>query len=406
MIPNSLEALLAEDIENLVATGAEEGVSLDFKRDLPGRDRDATKEFIADVCALANTKGGDLVFGIEEGAEGQAERVVPFSLNADEEITRLTNVLTDGLEPRLHGVRMQAVAMTGGSILIIRVPRSFSGIHRSRRDGHFWVRESRSKRQLDVPGITSRIGELLGREDRVADFFARRYAAIAGGSYPLNLQYGPKLVIHVLPTRDILSGEEVDLSPLSEAGTFFTDAGSRSSSASNTFEGILHHTPVQEGSVRAGTLLFRSGVVESVSGINYGTSAEGVNTLYFESVERSSVGFLKHALKTIAEKLAGGWPLTVRIALVGAHEYVGNTSNQEHHWNYDLGYIAPVRVQAPVLSLPDILVERIPASVPLLLQPAFDRLWQSWGYSKSLSYKKSREGSLFWLDDRTPITID
>lgn len=183
MIPNSMDHLSAEDIQGLVTARAEEGPTLEFKRDLPRDDRDSRKEFVADICAFANSKGGDIVFGIEEDAIGLASRVVPHDFNADTVITQLTNVLTDSLEPRLHGVVMRAVDINAtGKVLVIRVPRSYAGIHRSQRDAHFWVRESRSKRQLDVPGITNRVADVLGRQDRLADFFARRYAAVGTDS--------------------------------------------------------------------------------------------------------------------------------------------------------------------------------------------------------------------------------
>ena len=69
MIPVPIDDIDADALARLLGV-AEESVSLDFKRDLPGANREATKEFIADVCALANTRGGDLVYGIDENAEG------------------------------------------------------------------------------------------------------------------------------------------------------------------------------------------------------------------------------------------------------------------------------------------------------------------------------------------------
>jgi hypothetical protein len=264
MIPKPLLEISEADLAVLIANRQEESATLEFKRDLVGADRDSTKEFIADVCAMANTKGGDLIFGVQEDTEGCAASLAPIQFNPDEVITRLTNILNDGLEPKLHGVVMRAVPLAaGGLALVLRIPRSYSGIHRSARDAHFWVRETRSKRSLDVPGIVSRVGDLIGREDRVADFFARRYAAIGTGAYPLKLKEGPKLVVHIVPTRDILAGEEVDLSRVEEAGEFVVMPGNRSSVSTYTFEGVLqHHTPnEQDGTIRAATLVFRSGVV-------------------------------------------------------------------------------------------------------------------------------------------------
>ena len=55
------------------------------------------------------------MFGIDEDAEGRATAVVPAGFNVDDEILRLSNILADGLEPRIHGIRMRAVEMSPGA---------------------------------------------------------------------------------------------------------------------------------------------------------------------------------------------------------------------------------------------------------------------------------------------------
>jgi hypothetical protein len=341
---------------------------------------------------MANTKGGDLVFGVQEDAEGCAARLAPIQSNPDEVITRLTNILTDGLEPKLHGIVMRAVPIAaGGFALVLRIPRSYSGIHRSSRDAHFWVRESRSKRSLDVPGIVSRVSDLIGREDRVADFFARRYAAIGTGAYPLKLKEGPKLVIHIVPTRDILAGEEVDLIRVQEAGEFFLMPGNRSSVSTYTFEGVLqHHTPnEQDGTVRAATLLFRSGVVESVANISLHSMNNGPEFIPIEAIEDLTCQYLAQALPAVVERMNSVLPLTVRIALVGANHHSGRTLNRDLTWHLD--FVPSIQVHSAALVYPDILFESIPGCMPLKLEPTFTRLWQSWGYSRAYSF--TRQGA-------------
>ena len=318
MISAELNAITEAHIQALVANRIEESPTLEFKRELPRDDRDARKEFIADVCAFTNTGGGDLVFGIDEDAEGRATAVVPAGFNVDDEILRLSNILADGLEPRIHGIRMRAVEMSPGArILVVRIPRSFAGIHRSARDGHFWIRESRSKRQLDVPGIANRFRDLFGREDRVADFFARRYAAIGGDTYPIGLLAGQKVVVHLLPARDFLSGEEVDLKPLSAPASFPVIPRENVGDVSMAFEGVIHHANAVGGRARASTLLFHSGVVEAVASLGLPAAGEP-HFLPLEKVEEYFVSFLRHSLMPTSVHLSGGWPILARLAIVGA----------------------------------------------------------------------------------------
>ena len=74
MIAKNLTDIRTEDIEALIANAASESTTLEFKRDLPGGTDDAKREFLADISALANTSGGDLLYGIEEQDGGSCSR--------------------------------------------------------------------------------------------------------------------------------------------------------------------------------------------------------------------------------------------------------------------------------------------------------------------------------------------
>jgi hypothetical protein len=78
MIRKAINAIERADIDRLVEGAVEESNQLDFKEAPVGPTRDDKKEFVADVCAFANTSGGDLVFGIREDGAGAAHEVVPL----------------------------------------------------------------------------------------------------------------------------------------------------------------------------------------------------------------------------------------------------------------------------------------------------------------------------------------
>jgi hypothetical protein len=382
VIPKSLDTLTAADIEGLVASKEEEGPTLDFKRDLPGDDRDARKEFVADVCAFANTQGGDLVYGIAESSEGLAQAAVPHHFNPDEVITRLTNVLTDGIEPRLHGVLMAAVEMRDGAgrVLVVRVPRSHSGVHRSLRDAHFWVRESRSKRQLDVPGITSRLRSLMDREDRVAEFFAGRYASVMVGTYALPLVPGPKLVVHLLPAHGFLNGEDIALDlPKNSRMPLLGDESSPSEK--RVFDGRIFYTEYQRAAATS-TLAMHSGVVEAVQAL-IPPGADLGESIPLAYVEDSVIHFLSEMIGLNFTEATCGFPFIVRVALVGANgmKAVSGLRN-----DYYRAHGVQVVQHAPALVLPEALVESPSADVIATLHRTLDRMWHAWGYKQSLTY--------------------
>ena len=64
MIQKRLVDLAPSDFEALVANAVAESATLEFKRSLFGNNDADKREFLADVSALANSAGGDLIFGI------------------------------------------------------------------------------------------------------------------------------------------------------------------------------------------------------------------------------------------------------------------------------------------------------------------------------------------------------
>ena len=66
MIPKNINDILGDDLTALITNGVAEGRTIDYNRDLPGNADADKKEFLADVSSLANTVGGDLVFGMDE----------------------------------------------------------------------------------------------------------------------------------------------------------------------------------------------------------------------------------------------------------------------------------------------------------------------------------------------------
>lgn len=321
MIPKPIESITAADLHALVAAGFEEGPRLDFKRDLPKDDSEGRKALYADICAFANSAGGDLVYGIQEG-DGVAKEVMPLTLpmGVDGYVLKLTSAIRDNIEPGLHGVQIRAIDLAEGKhALVIRVPRSGSGIHRSRRDGQFYVRRSRSNEQLDVPGIVSRVSDMLGREDRLASFFARRYADIALNQTSLNLRSGPKLVVHALPVRDFLSGEDVDVWGLNEDDSPpFLQEG-RGYSTRNTVEGRAFYD-ADENAANHYTLLMSNGVVESCADLMPHHWADQHRRIYLGNVEDFVLRFVRSLRASTYVERTCGLPMVIRVALLGTND--------------------------------------------------------------------------------------
>lgn len=385
MIPKPLQSIVEADLLDLIGSKAEEGVQLDFKRELPKDDHDGRKAFFSDICAFANTSGGDLIYGMNE-VEGVATNLIPQTLptSPDGYVLKITSSIRDRIEPALHGVHIHPVALSnGGYALVIRVQRSFSGIHRYKADGQFYIRRSRSNEPLDVPGIVNRVADQLGREDRVTSFFSRRYTNILANEHSLQLSAGPKLVVHIVPARDFLSGEQVDLESISmnENMPFLNDSGNHSER--RTFDGRAFFD-AHESNADYFTMFMQSGVVEACRDLIPSYWPDEHKKIDLGYVEESVLKFLSAFQTGDFARISTGLPFIVRVALLGTNDLPytsGARVDLSRH-----AYGVPVRQPLAVLTLPEILVEGDGVDLAHEMHGTFLRMWHAWGYSKSYHY--------------------
>lgn len=244
MIEQSIDQVSRADIVGLVHRSASEGRTLEFKRDLPGNTDAEVKEFLADVTSLANTHGGDLLFGIDE-VNGIAKGIQAIpSVNNDAGMLRLENLLRDGIEPRLPGVRLRWIdTQADGGVLLLRVPGSVGGPHRVRfkNSGRFYARNSRGKYEMDTFELRLAFAASEQLPSRLRAFHSEAVDSAHDGNLPIRLVEGPTAVATILPlgylreTRALAVTREIALLPPNSGGGF---------QFLHTLEGVLAHTPI------------------------------------------------------------------------------------------------------------------------------------------------------------------
>ncbi len=117
-------------IEAAVAAKMPETEDVDWKGTLPGTSAEEKAELCKDVAAMANTKGGLLVYGVtEERGTGRAQQIQPVDL-AETQSRRL-RALAAAIRPLVPGIEL--VAMEGGTsgegVLVMQVPASVDAPH-------------------------------------------------------------------------------------------------------------------------------------------------------------------------------------------------------------------------------------------------------------------------------------
>lgn len=385
MISKPLDQITESDLRNLIEWRREEGLQIDFKRDLPKEDHDGRKEFFSDISAFANTSGGDLVYGMLE-KDGFAAELVPQTLpmSTDGYVLKLQSSIRDRVEPIVQGVGIQPVPLAaGGHALVVRVPRSFTGMHRVRGDGHFYVRKSRSNAQLDVPGIISKVSDYLGREDRIKSFFARRYADKLANEHSIPLTAGPKLVVHVLPVRDFLDGHEIDIDRATKNSSIPLLSEDGSHSSRTTYDGKAFYV-AESGVATHFTQVMRSGAVEACMAVIQDSWPAEAKKIRLRYVEDMVLQFLRTFLSANFAAETTGWPCIVRVALLGTNGLPFESgTNRDFRSTYGL----PARQPLPVLTLPDVILDDASIDIDEAMRESFTRMWHAWGYPENWSYR-------------------
>jgi hypothetical protein len=253
----------------LISSGASESRYIEYKRQTYGNATADYSEFLADISSFANTAGGDLVIGMA-AHDGIPCAIVPLTIPIDAETLRLEQIARGGLQPRLADIGFHSVAVSGGNVLIVRVPRSFVPPHRVIRQGsnRFWARSNAGKYEPDVNELRSLF--LAGPQlaERVRDFRGDRIAKLAAGHGPVQLMERGTLILHIIPLAAFDNPTTLGLQPIERDFQLFAPIGSTTANVTRVnFEGVLKTSNADPNAKqqRAYTQIYRSGIIESVT---------------------------------------------------------------------------------------------------------------------------------------------
>lgn len=400
-------------IEALVSNEVRESRTLDYKDKLPGNRNDDRKEFLADVSAMANAAGGDIVFGIAERREEGRPTGIPEGVsglggvNLDAESLRLENMLRDGIDPRIGGLQLRAVqGFDSGPVLVLRVPKSYLAPHMLKTgDSRFYSRNSTGKYPLDVTEIRSAFALSETLPEKIRRFRDERVGRIVADELPVQLTPHPKTVLHLLPLSALDPTTRIDVSPLQYRNSDFPPMAPyqlQGWGARFNLDGILVTGTAGNPSVPASYLqLFRSGAIEAVESMMLRSLHEReagldpvIATGPFENVLIVALDRYLRLLELVQVEP----PVCVLLSLVGVRGYRLALPDRM------IDGVSHYQVDRDTLLLPEAMMQGYEEPADKLLQPAFDAIWQCVGYERDTLFGDSGRGR--WstrADGRPPI---
>lgn len=378
-----LDAITENDLRQLVENQELEKKGLDYKLSLPSNSDADKKEFLADVSSFANSSGGVIIYGIaQDNATGLPKEVVGIdSANIDQETLRLESIIREGIEPRIPSVTTQPIKLANSkTVLIVRIQKSWVSPHRIKfkEDHRFYARGTNGKYKLDVGELRNAFTLSESLNEKIKRFREDRIARLFANETPIPFSNSAKLVLHLIPLISLNPSTAFDLDKIEPKVAYYAPMSSRGWGRRYNLDGLLAHSTTGDLSCSY-TQLYRSGIVEAVDG--YVLDANGNKVIpsisYEEELLRALPNYLS-ALKYLTVEL----PVVSFLTLVGVKGYSMATSFFQE---------GSCEIDRDILLLPEAIIDSYGANPQAVLKPAFDAVWNSCGFPKSLNYNDNGE---------------
>jgi len=302
MIVQPIDQITISDIKRLVENEVPAGKALDYKRNLPNSNKEEIINFLVDICALANSIGGDLIYGIKEhkNFEGNNTDILKNSgfeeSTLEEFIKTYQNKIQDGIEPKILGIKFHKVQINSKYILIIRVPQSWTAPHRIiyNKMSNFYGRSNSRNYPLDIQEIRSAFLASETIINCVDKFREARLEKIRTGNTPVKLKSQDALALHLIPLSSFTNFQYLDLENIANNNPP-TPIDFREGDWRYNFDGFLSFDQFSYPLMNSYIQLFRNGIIESVKHLGI-ERQEGINKLYFSYDESQIIMALKQYL--------------------------------------------------------------------------------------------------------------
>ncbi len=385
MIAKPIESITEADLLQLIQAGTPESKHIEYKSALPDGGDSGKVKFLKSVTALANTQGGDLIYGLE-ATNGIPQRLCALTMpSADQVLQRLESLCADGVSPRLAGVRYRFVPLAeGGEVLLIRVAKSWNAPHRVVAGGHahFYGRNAAGSYPLDVGELRQAFTLSESVAERIRAFRANRLLALGNDETLVPLVPGAKVVLHVVPLQSLTSDFRVDLGSRAQQQVQtlqrINPPGAHGWGQRLNLDGLLKYSSEHDGSSSSYVQLFRSGMLEAVQ---VWPEWQGEKVLPSQAYESDIIKALS-AYQAVLSELGLATPAYVFLSLLGVADHRFAVNNRRFIGREHLA-------DRDALILPEILIESWAVDSAEAMRPLFDMIWNAFGYERSFNYDEN-----------------
>jgi len=273
---------------------------------------------------------------------------------------------------------------------VIYITRSWAQPHVVNFSKHwrFYSRNSAGKYPLDISEVRTAFNLSETVAERIRSFRTERLGKIVAGETPILLSGKARTVLHIVPINSIsVSAEVFDVAQFASNPEPIYPIYASSCNHRHNFDGFLTYRETSDA-VGSNTYLqiFRNGIFEAVDERllrPYGEDPQGIASKIFEKVLIDALGRYLRVQRSMGTLP----PIFIMLSLIGISGYIMH--RKPIHW--DEGH----PIDRDILVIPEIMIEDFARNPSEVMKPAFDAIWNTAGWPRSLNY--DQEGN--WIGD-------
>ncbi len=376
-------SLTYDDLKRLIENEVPEDRYLEYKLDIPGNSYDDVKEFLADVSAFANASGGTILFGITE------ESGIPVSIDGldiediDSEILRLQDIIRNSIKPVISQIFIRSIDVSDSrKVLIISIAQSWSAPHvvEYKKHWRFYTRTSAGKHPMDIQEVREKMLQSNTLSEKMDQFRNERLALIKNGDYPIKLISDSIIALHLIPFSALFSkgSSAINFNVITQNFNYISPLNSSVKTSKYNLEGYINFGFIDDKGGASGYVqIYRNGIIESVDSSILGLTSIKTPSLRSGLVEREIVNKVKIYLE-YQRRMGVLPPIVLFASFLNIRGYYLSMSDRQE-------YFGDVLHRDSIL-IPEIIFEDFPDDIPIALRDLFDRMWNAFGWERSLSY--------------------
>ena len=366
-----------EDIVALKDNQIAESTTLDYKQAMYALTNESSKnEMLKDICAFANTQGGQLVIGVKEKkGKGTPETIDGISIPDKDSLERqIHGILNSQVEPRVN-VHIEFIPVNGHAdqyFLVLNVSQSWNAPHRPLQGSvkKFHIRHGTRNDEMSYTELRDKFMMMSTLKDNIRTFRNKRIMEIKAGDTPVPVFAGGLFVLHIIPFSAFSSILECNIQDLVKRAqeNYAQPFGVKDYSHNYgiNLDGIASYPLSSDEPNRAYTQFYCNGIIEAVAQCTVKEDQCDFVSLKFQDY------LLKQQYFNLLQELQFFPPYVVFISFINI--------KQHYLKRGDFFEADDKQYHKEDILLNECIVEDIPQDIRDIFRPLFNKIWNAWGY--------------------------